>query len=157
MGLKIIHQPCSQASPMLCITHGKQKSGDKQERSRNTYGGREMDIGGVAVPIYKLVCNKRQSEFLTSEVEYSQSHEHLRSWLSLECSMMKSGALFQSGPFHFAFTRCHSFDWCSQAFPIFCRSSTFAVHVYYAEQTEEQKVCAWPGNNTRLFQHTYVL
>ena len=26
--------------------------------------------GGRAVPTYKLVCNKQQSEFLTGEVEY---------------------------------------------------------------------------------------
>ena len=65
--------------------------------------------------------------------------------------MMKSSALFQCGLFHFASTRCHSFDWCSQAFPIFCRSS---ASVYYAEQTKEQKVGAWPGTNARLFLRT---
>ena len=32
-----------------------------------TSGGREVDMGGGAVPNYKYGCNKPESEFLTSQ------------------------------------------------------------------------------------------
>ena len=44
-----------------------------------TSGGHEVEVGGGGggmLPIYKLVCNKRQSEFLTGEVEYCMLFEH---------------------------------------------------------------------------------
>ena len=84
-----------------------------------TSGGREVDVWG-ALPINQLVCNKRQSKFLTSEVEYCQSCEPQESWLSLEHLMMKSSATWTLPPYvHLASTRRHSRDRCSQAFPVF--------------------------------------
>ena len=75
-------------------------------------------MGGEAVPNYNL-CNKPQSKTLTGEVEYCRSHEHLGSWLSLECSMMKSSTLFECGPLpSMSSSRPPDFshDICSQAF-----------------------------------------
>ena len=87
-----------------------------------TSGGCNVDVWG-ALPINQLVYNKRQSEFLTCEVEYCRSCEPQESWLSLERSMMKSSTLFERGPLppyvHLASTRRHSRDRCSQAFPVF--------------------------------------
>ena len=52
-------------------------------------GGHKMDIDlEGAVPNYKFVCNKPESEFLTGEVEYCRSHECLDSWLLLERSLL---------------------------------------------------------------------
>ena len=58
-----------------------------------TSGGREVDVGG-AVPDYKYVRNKSESEFLTGQAEYSRSCECLGSCLVTERSMMKSSMLF---------------------------------------------------------------
>ena len=58
-----------------------------------TSGGREVVVGG-AVPDYKYVHNKPESEFLTGQVEYSRSCERLGSCLAMEHSMMKSSTLF---------------------------------------------------------------
>ena len=55
-------------------------------------GGHEVDVG--AVPDYKYVHNKPESEFLTGIVEYSPSCEHLGSCLAVEHSLMKSSMLF---------------------------------------------------------------
>ena len=90
--------------------------------------------GSRRVPkkVYKFVCNERQSEFLTGEVEYCRSCERLGFWLLLECLMMKSSTLFEFWPLspciHLVSTRYHSRDRCSQAFPVFHHSS---ASMYY--------------------------
>ena len=55
-----------------------------------------MDVGGVVphVPDYKHGLNKPESEFLTSQAEYSWSCKCLGSCLVVERSMMKSSMLF---------------------------------------------------------------
>ena len=119
-------------------------------------GGREVDVGG-AVPIYKLVCNKPSSEFLTGGVEYCRSHERLGSWLLFERSMMKSSTLFERGlllPYvHLASTRRHSCDRCSQAFPVFRRSS---ASMYYTERKPKNKKRGRPGNEAGLFNLSFA-
>ena len=55
-------------------------------------------MGGGAVPDHKYAHNKPESEFLTSQVEYSRSSECLGSCLATEHSMMKSSTLFECGP-----------------------------------------------------------
>ena len=53
----------------------------------------EVDIGGgvqLQIP--------PESEFHTSQEEYTWFCEHLGSWLATECLMMKSSMLFQCGP-----------------------------------------------------------
>ena len=95
--------------------------------TRMTSSGRKVDVGGGGggggLPINQLMCNKRWSEILTSEVEYCQSCEPQESWLSFEHSMMKSSMLFECGPLppyvHLASTRRHSRDRCSQTFSVF--------------------------------------
>ena len=57
-------------------------------------GGHEVDVGR-AVPNYKYVP---QSEFLTSQVEYSILCECLGSCLAMERSMMKSSVLLNADP-----------------------------------------------------------
>ena len=47
-----------------------------------------------AVPNYKYVRNKLESEFPTGQAEYSQSCERMGSCLVTEGSMMKSSMLF---------------------------------------------------------------
>ena len=59
--------------------------------------GCEVDMGGGAVPDYKYVCNKLESEFLTFQAEYSRSCDHLGSCLVTE-SLMKFNTLFKCGP-----------------------------------------------------------
>ena len=46
--------------------------------------------------MYKYVCNKPKSKFLTSQVEYLQSCERQRSSLVTEHLMMKSSTLWVS-------------------------------------------------------------
>ena len=58
-----------------------------------TSDGYEADVGG-GVPDYKYGHNKPESEFLTVQVEYSQSCERLGSCLVTERSLMKSSMLF---------------------------------------------------------------
>ena len=64
--------------------------------------------------------------------------------------MMKSSTLFECGPLppyvHLASTRRHSHDRCSQAFPVFLRSST---SVYYTERKPKNKKRGRPGNEAR--------
>ena len=59
--------------------------------------------------------------------QWNWVHGCLGSRLVLECLMMKSSALFECGPLspcvHLTSTRCHLCDKCSQAIPVFRRSS----------------------------------
>ena len=59
-------------------------------------GGRKVDVGGVVphVPNYKYGLNKPESEFLTSQAEYSWSCKCLGSCLAVERLMTKSSTLF---------------------------------------------------------------
>ena len=97
--------------------------------ARWTYGGRCPSTNS---------CNKRLSEFRTSEVKYCRSCEPQESWLLLERLMMKSSALFERGPLppyvHLASIRRHSRDRCSQAFPVFRAAS-----VHYTERKPKNK------------------
>ena len=108
MTVTIGHQPLSQAYPSfslsVCIQYNTLQAEERKKRGRpgNTChvndvwwtqgGGR-----GGGVPNYKFVCNKSQSKFLTGEIKYCRSREHLGSRLS-ERSMMKSSMLFECGP-----------------------------------------------------------
>ena len=112
------------------------------------------------MPINQLMCNKRQSKFLTSEVEYCRSCEPQESWLSLEHSMMKSSTLFERRPLppyvHLTSTRCHSCDRCSQAFPIF---HALPLPCIILKETKERKMGeAWEqGYQQTVLHHNYVI
>ena len=53
--------------------------------------------GGGVMPDYKYMHNRPESEFLTAQVEYLQSCDHLVSCLETERSMMKSATVFECG------------------------------------------------------------
>ena len=57
-------------------------------------GRHKVDVGGT-VPDYNY---KTESNFLTGQVEYSQSGECVGPCLALEHSMMKSSMLFECRP-----------------------------------------------------------
>ena len=104
----------------------------------------------IAAVDYKYGHNKPESEFLTGQLEYSWSYVRLGSCLAVERSMMKSSTLFHVfecrplPPYvHLAPTWRHSRDRCSQAFPVFSRSS---ASVYYTECKPKNKKRGRPGN-----------
>ena len=66
------------------------------------------------VPDYKCLCTKSESEFLTSQAEYSWFHERLKSCLTVEHSVMKSSV--KVDPYvYLTPTRHHSHNKCSRA------------------------------------------
>ena len=101
-------------------------------------------------------CAINDSEILTSEVEYCRSCEPQESWVSLECSMMKSSTLFERGPlppyFHIVSTRRHSRDRCSQAFPVF-RTLPLPCIILNANRRTKNG----GGLGTRLYNHSLAL
>ena len=94
--------------------------------------GRKVDVGRQC-PTSDFVHNKPGSMFLTGQVEYCLYHEWLGSCLGV---VMKSSMSFKCGPFpsniHLTSTWRHSHHKISQAFPIFCHSST---SVYYTDHS----------------------
>ena len=66
------------------------------------------------VPNYKCLCTKSESEFLTSQAEYSRFHERLRSCLTVEHSVIKSSV--KVDPYvYLTSTWHHSHNKCSRA------------------------------------------
>ena len=115
-----------------------------------------MDVGGRCSSTNSCAINHRAS-FLLVESSTVDLIERLGSWLSLERSMMKSSTLFECGPLppyvHLLSTRCHSHDRCSQAFPIFRRSSAF---VYYTELKPKNTKRGRPGNEASMYQCVFA-
>ena len=104
--------------------------------------------GGGDLPIYHLMCNGRYRP-----VKSILWTSYMGSWLSLECSMMKSSTLFERGPSRTSpcppCVHQTSFMW--QVFPSLpCFSCAFAS-VYYTEHKPKSKIRGSPGNEAIFF------
>ena len=91
----------------------------------------KVDVGGT-VSDHKYVCNKPESEFLTSQTEHSQSCEHLGSCLVTECSMMKVWYVWPLPPYiHLAHSRI--------SVPVFRRSSASVYCTDHKPKNEKRE------------------
>ena len=125
----------------------EQKSVERWGRPVNTYHvmwrkWKKADIGGV-VPNYKLVPNKPESEFLTSQVEYYQSCGCLGPSLAVKHPMKMSSMLFECKPLspcvHCSSTWCYSCDKRSQAFPVFPKNARTII-AWLASSSRQRQV-----------------